>query len=68
MVGPPDPENEECRMEFTEDWRDEMEMLLNVPDLIVTSESMPRMESDENSFSTATTSKHQKKQCPICFQ
>ena len=63
-----DPENEECRVEFTEDWRDELEMLLNRPDLIVTSKWTPTMESDENSLSTATTSKHQKKQCPICFQ
>ena len=68
VVGPPDPENEECRVEFTEDWRDELEMLLNRPDLIVTSEWTPTMESDENSISTAMTSRHQKKQCPICFQ
>ena len=68
VVGPPDPENEECRVEFTEDWRDELEMLLNRPDLIVTSEWTPTMESDENSLSTAMTSRHQKKQCPICFQ
>ena len=68
VVGPPDPENEECRVEFTEDWRDELETLLNGPDLIVTSEWTPTMESDGNSLSTTTTSKHQKKQCPICFQ
>ena len=68
VVGPPDPENEECRVEFTEDWRDELETLLNGPDLIVTSEWTPTMESDGNSLSTVTTSKHQKKQCPICFQ
>ena len=55
-------------MEFTEDWRDELETLLNGPDLIVTSKWTPTTESDENSLSTATTSKHQKKQCPICFQ
>ena len=67
VVGPPDPENEECRMEFTEDWREELETLLNGPDLIVTSKWTLMMESDENSLSIATTSKHQKKQCHICF-
>ena len=68
VVGPPDPENEECRVEFTEDLRDELETLLNGLNLIVTSEWTPTMESDKNSLSTATTSKHQKKQCLICFQ
>ena len=66
VVGPPDPE-EECKVEFTDDWRDDLEALLNGPDMIITSEWTPGMESDENSLST-TTSKQSKKQCPICFQ
>ena len=67
VVEPPDPE-EEWKVEFTEDWQDDLETLLNGPDMIVTSEWKPGMESDENSLSTATTSKQSKKQCPICFQ
>ena len=49
VVGPPDPDKD-CKVEFIDDWWDDLEKLLQALDMALKSKWMPEMESDENSF------------------
>ena len=67
------PEEEEYGIDFVHDWTEELAELLQGPDLLVTSEWRPGMdtldkESDEYSLSTMTTMVTWRKQCPVCLQ
>ena len=49
VVGPPDPDKN-CKVEFIDDWWDDLETLLQGLNMVVKSKWMSEMESDENSF------------------
>ena len=67
VIEVPDPESEECKVELISDWRRELMELLEGPDLLVISEWKPGQEQENDEYSFSTT-RSEKKQCPVCQQ
>ena len=67
VVGAAEPENEEIKVEITNDWKDELEELIYGGNMVVLSEWTSERGSNEHLLSSSTA-RQQKKECPICFK
>ena len=71
IIGAPDAENGKYTIKFIQDWREELAKLLEGPDLLVTSEWRPGMDTldhENYEYSFQMTTATWKKQCPVCLQ
>ena len=67
VVGVSEPENEEIKVEIINDWKHELEELIDGGNMVVLSEWTPEMGSDEHSLSSSAM-RRQRKECPICLE